>query len=382
MVHSSRNYDTMKSLTFDVTFAMLHWHSSRLYVQLFVARFVSFCLSSRMWFRGELDSRIGLPTYGCVEIDDTNFAMQPPTFMTQGLESLVDESCLSSWYDNYCESFPPTERATLVQAKPSTNGAGLRSYGLNQDFIGTDSNVCFLTKQQYQQNLEKAPEASRRHLSPSSSLQSNTQQFSLNSEHLLESMPNLCLFPQEVLDCLQNPANEAAYGAPVNVGWITEDEGGRLIKKECKTPTRKKEAVQSFVSPPVRAPAPANRQLNSEMTHVAQFADVTGAFHSGLSHHLQPSKLHSTFPSVLRPPKRPTCRTRASKLTSEQNLLRKAKVARYLEKRKRRNWSHTIRYASRKAYAENRPRIKGRFAKQEEVDALKRQMKQELDDQN
>lgn len=45
---------------------------------------------------------------------------------------------------------------------------------------------------------------------------------------------------------------------------------------------------------------------------------------------------------------------------------------RYLEKRKRRTWGHKIRYASRKAYAENRPRIKGRFAKQEEVDALKK----------
>jgi hypothetical protein len=36
---------------------------------------------------------------------------------------------------------------------------------------------------------------------------------------------------------------------------------------------------------------------------------------------------------------------------------------RYREKRKSRRFEKTIRYASRKAYAETRPRIKGRFAK-------------------
>ena len=44
---------------------------------------------------------------------------------------------------------------------------------------------------------------------------------------------------------------------------------------------------------------------------------------------------------------------------------------RYLEKRKRRTFEKTIRYESRKAYAEVRPRIKGRFATREEVLALK-----------
>jgi hypothetical protein len=43
---------------------------------------------------------------------------------------------------------------------------------------------------------------------------------------------------------------------------------------------------------------------------------------------------------------------------------------RYREKRKRRKFEKTIRYASRKAYAEVRPRIKGRFAKREEVQAF------------
>lgn len=42
---------------------------------------------------------------------------------------------------------------------------------------------------------------------------------------------------------------------------------------------------------------------------------------------------------------------------------------RYREKRRNRKFEKTIRYASRKAYAEVRPRIKGRFAKKEELGA-------------
>jgi hypothetical protein len=54
-----------------------------------------------------------------------------------------------------------------------------------------------------------------------------------------------------------------------------------------------------------------------------------------------------------------------------ESLSRAERVARYREKRKNRKFEKTIRYASRKAYAEVRPRIKGRFAKKEEVEAWK-----------
>lgn len=47
---------------------------------------------------------------------------------------------------------------------------------------------------------------------------------------------------------------------------------------------------------------------------------------------------------------------------------REARVHRYREKRKTRRFEKTIRYASRKAYAETRPRIKGRFAKRADAD--------------
>lgn len=55
----------------------------------------------------------------------------------------------------------------------------------------------------------------------------------------------------------------------------------------------------------------------------------------------------------------------------EKPMNREARVARYREKRKRRTFEKTIRYESRKAYAEVRPRIKGRFATKEEVVAMK-----------
>lgn len=58
-------------------------------------------------------------------------------------------------------------------------------------------------------------------------------------------------------------------------------------------------------------------------------------------------------------------------LAAGANLTREQRVARYREKRKNRRFEKTIRYASRKAYAEIRPRIKGRFAKKEEIEAWK-----------
>ncbi|CAA7018141.1 unnamed protein product [Microthlaspi erraticum] len=47
---------------------------------------------------------------------------------------------------------------------------------------------------------------------------------------------------------------------------------------------------------------------------------------------------------------------------------REARVMRYREKKKTRKFEKTIRYASRKAYAERRPRINGRFAKRIEIE--------------
>ncbi|KAF8400384.1 hypothetical protein HHK36_013682 [Tetracentron sinense] len=59
----------------------------------------------------------------------------------------------------------------------------------------------------------------------------------------------------------------------------------------------------------------------------------------------------------------------ANQASQLSGIDRVARVLRYREKRKNRKFEKTIRYASRKAYAETRPRIKGRFAKRTEVEA-------------
>jgi hypothetical protein len=50
---------------------------------------------------------------------------------------------------------------------------------------------------------------------------------------------------------------------------------------------------------------------------------------------------------------------------------RRKKVDRFREKKKNRQFKKLIRYASRKRYAEVRPRIKGRFARKDEIAAAK-----------
>ena len=60
------------------------------------------------------------------------------------------------------------------------------------------------------------------------------------------------------------------------------------------------------------------------------------------------------------------------KVSREQAAINRAeRVALYRAKRKNRKFEKTIRYASRKAYAEVRPRIKGRFAKPHEMEAMR-----------
>ncbi|XP_020407471.1 zinc finger protein CONSTANS-LIKE 3 [Zea mays] len=62
----------------------------------------------------------------------------------------------------------------------------------------------------------------------------------------------------------------------------------------------------------------------------------------------------------------------SSEVAVSRGKEREARLMRYREKRKSRRFDKTIRYASRKAYAETRPRVKGRFAKRcsEDDDAL------------
>ncbi|CAH2059618.1 unnamed protein product [Thlaspi arvense] len=58
------------------------------------------------------------------------------------------------------------------------------------------------------------------------------------------------------------------------------------------------------------------------------------------------------------------------KLSPEQ---RKEKIHRYMKKRNERNFSKKIKYACRKTLADSRPRVRGRFAKNDEFGELKKQ---------
>lgn len=78
------------------------------------------------------------------------------------------------------------------------------------------------------------------------------------------------------------------------------------------------------------------------------------------------------FASVQCAPPTYTMPSPVVRVSPEQAALNRAeRLSLYREKRKNRKFEKTIRYASRKAYAEVRPRIKGRFATPAEVLALK-----------
>jgi len=98
-------------------------------------------------------------------------------------------------------------------------------------------------------------------------------------------------------------------------------------------------AAPKHVVPPPPAPSAPMLDMGAPMTRAAAAAAAAGCCRMVLS-----------FPN-------------------SDDLTREQRVARYREKRKNRSFQKTIRYASRKAYAEVRPRIKGRFAKKEELEA-------------
>lgn len=75
-----------------------------------------------------------------------------------------------------------------------------------------------------------------------------------------------------------------------------------------------------------------------------------------LSHPRPPKGTIDLFPSPIQIP------------TQLTPMDREARVLRYREKKKTRKFEKTIRYASRKAYAETRPRIKGRFVKRTKME--------------
>ncbi|KAJ6850722.1 zinc finger protein CONSTANS-LIKE 3 isoform X2 [Iris pallida] len=112
--------------------------------------------------------------------------------------------------------------------------------------------------------------------------------------------------------------------------------------------------VQQQTTKPVSAPLPAvvDININSYSTYSVSSTDQMGLVPDAMA---EVSNGHGGGG---------TGRTVVGNMTAAAAVMdREARVMRYREKRKNRRFEKTIRYASRKAYAETRPRIKGRFAK-------------------
>lgn len=140
-------------------------------------------------------------------------------------------------------------------------------------------------------------------------------------------------------------------------------------KHECLVPVPVKEEVftmvptstpapliQQPVAPPAPRPVvqPVRPQPQLNMHAAAEWAPYCNA---------EPLDISTFIPPSLRPVDPQTILDRAND--------RKVRLARYREKKKNRQFKKTIRYASRKAYAEVRPRVKGRFARKDEVEAMR-----------
>lgn len=120
--------------------------------------------------------------------------------------------------------------------------------------------------------------------------------------------------------------------------------------------------------------SPATSESSAELclglTHSSSTASLTSSETDPSP--TAPKALGATASRAASPPLRvPSTRSWPSLELPPVAMTREERVARYREKRKRRTFEKTIRYESRKAYAEVRPRIKGRFATREEVAAMK-----------
>lgn len=83
------------------------------------------------------------------------------------------------------------------------------------------------------------------------------------------------------------------------------------------------------------------------------------------------SNLNAKFPKVTAD----VCQDSSLLMPLQFNTInREEKVLKYREKRKARKFEKKIRYASRKAYAETRPRVKGRFTRRPDIEFEEDQM--------
>nr|AJR28909.1 CONSTANS-like 8 protein [Thespesia populneoides] len=97
---------------------------------------------------------------------------------------------------------------------------------------------------------------------------------------------------------------------------------------------------------------------SQSLSHSVSSSSIEVGDGNSLSDISYPLRGTTADPSVL------ICNNQADQVGTMDRV---ARVLRYREKRKKRKFEKTVRYASRKAYAESRPRIKGRFVKRTQI---------------
>jgi CCT motif len=139
----------------------------------------------------------------------------------------------------------------------------------------------------------------------------------------------------------------------------------RQASHQLQQPTRQRATAPA--PSPQPAPVPASRQVHEMIympaPHMVAYPQYAQHAPIKLDACEQPLDIDNYIPQSLRPM---DPATRAAMLHS-----RHEKLQRFREKKRNRHFKKTIRYASRKAYAEVRPRIKGRFARKDEVAAMR-----------
>ncbi|GLT85197.1 hypothetical protein SLE2022_033930 [Rubroshorea leprosula] len=182
---------------------------------------------------------------------------------------------------------------------------------------------------------------------------------------------------------LPNPNQKAVESSDVNAGQYVFSEMDPYVDLDCCSVDPKIEAQEQNSSGTDGVVPVQSKSVQAPMVNDHCFdLDFSGPKHFAygyaaqcLSHSVSSSSMDvgvvpdgSTMTDITNP------YGRAMESTTPQavqlsSVDREARVLRYREKRKNRKFEKTIRYASRKAYAEKRPRIKGRFAKRADVEA-------------
>lgn len=208
-----------------------------------------------------------------------------------------------------------------------------------------------------------------RYMSGNSNSNDNNHQSSMKNE----LTPDLSAFNLFLEDHALDSGSPPLEGMKLDNYWIDE-----LEKKETSKPDTGAEidaGIPVAASKPMLPSDPVKGQISEEAI-CSYGAMGMLPYCSGAQPHPDWFPFVTNVPQVSWPCVVPGVPLFCHQSSFDGKLDRKARVARYLEKRKARSFENKIRYASRKAYAEVRPRIKGRFAKKEEVEAYLREQEE------